>query len=267
MFRTVCAALLVVAGTVAAFAQGTVPADVLKDLAPTGKLRAGINLGNAVLAQKDAATGELKGVTVDLARELARRTGLAVELVPFEAAGKTFEAMNAGALDVAFFAIEPVRAAEVDFTPAYVHIEGTYMVRQDSPLKTVEEVDRPGVRIAVGLNSAYDLYLTRTIKQATIVRAKTGGGRAMIELFLDDRLEAAAGVRQQLVAHAKNDPNMRIMDGRFMVIQQAMGVPKGRDKAARYLRGFIEEMKASGFVAEGLKRSNQADGLVAPPAS
>ena len=206
-----------------------------------------------------------RGVTVDLSRELARRTGLPLEFVTYEAAGKVFEALKTGAWDVAFFAIEPVRAADVDFTAPYVLIEGTYMVLKDSPLKVVADVDRPGVRIAVGVGSAYDLYLTRTLKNATLVRAKTGGGRAMIDLFLADKLEAAAGVKQPLVEYAATDPKVRVMDGRFQVIQQAMGTPKGRTAAARYLRGFVEEMKASGFVADALKRSNQPDAEVAPP--
>jgi polar amino acid transport system substrate-binding protein len=272
--RIVCAGAALLAAIAAASAQApleprrgmaALSPDVVSELAPTGRLRAAINLGNSVLAQKDAG-GELRGVTVDLARELARRAGIALDLVPFEAAGKVFEALKAGAWDVAFLAIEPVRAAEIDFTAPYVLIEGTYMVPADSPLKTIADVDRPGVRIAVGRGSAYDLYLTRTIKNATLVRAHTGGGRAMIDLFLTEKLEAAAGVKQPLVAYARTDPNVRVMDGRFMEIQQAMGTPKGRDKAARYLRAFVEEMKASGFIAEALKRSNQPDAAVAPPA-
>jgi len=274
--KTVCAAIiLVAAATVAASAQtpdqrgtmSTVPPDVVKDLAPTAKLRAAINLGNSVLAQKDKTTGALGGVTVDLAHELARRAGVPVEFVPFEAAGKVFEALKSGVWDIAFLAIEPVRAAEIDFTPPYVIIEGTYMVPVDSPLQAIADVDRPGVRIAVGPGSAYDLYLTRTIKNATLVRAATGGGRAMIDLFLRDKLEAAAGVKQPLVEYAKTNSNVRIMDGRFMEIQQAMGTPKGRVAGARYLRTFVEEMKASGFVADALKRSNQPDAAVAPPAT
>jgi polar amino acid transport system substrate-binding protein len=244
---------------------GSVTPEIIKDLAPSGKMRVAINLGNAVLAQGTPA--EPRGVTVDLARELGRRTGLEVELLTFEAAGKVVEAGKTGAWDVAFFAIEPVRAAEVEFTAPYVLIEGTYMVRKDSPLKAIEDVDKPGVRIAVGRASAYDLYLTRTLKHATPVRAATGGGRAMIELFLADKLEAAAGVKQALVAYAGTNPDLRIMDGRFMMIEQAMSTPKGRLAAVRYLRGFIEEMKASGFVAEALKRSNQPDAAVAPPAA
>jgi polar amino acid transport system substrate-binding protein len=245
--------------------SATAKADALKDLAPGGKLRAAINFGNSVLAQKDPATGEPKGITPDLARELGRRLGVPVELVTYDAAGKVFDAVKTGAWDIAFVAIEPVRAAEIEFSAAYVIIEGTYMVPKDSALKTIADVDKPGVRIAVGLKSAYDLYLTRTIKNATIVRATAGGGRAMIDMFLNDKLEVAAGVRQPLVAYAKDHPDMRVMDGHFMEIQQAMGTPKGRTAGAEYLRAFVEDVKASGFVAEALKRSGQS-AAVAPPA-
>ncbi len=246
--------------------MSTVPPDAVKEFAPTGKLRAAINLGNGVLVQKDKGSGELRGVTIELARELAKRAGVPLELVEFESAGKVFEALKRGAWDVAFLAVEPVRAAEIDFTAPYVLIEGTYMVPKDSPLKTIADVDRPGVRIAVGPGSAYDLYLTRTIKHATLVRAEEGGGRAMIDLFRKDGLEVVAGVKQPLVEYARSEPNVRVMDGRFMQIQQAMGTPKGRAAAANYLRGFVEEMKASGFVADALKRSNQPDATVAPAA-
>jgi polar amino acid transport system substrate-binding protein len=245
--------------------SATAKADALKDLAPGGKLRAAINFGNSVLAQKDPATGEPKGITPDLARELGRRLGVPVEFATYEAAGKVFDAVKTGAWDIAFVAIEPVRAAEIEFSAAYVIIEGTYMVPKDSALKTIADVDKPGVRIAVGLKSAYDLYLTRTIKNATILRATAGGGRAMIDMFLNDKLEVAAGVRQPLVAYAKDHPDMRVMDGHFMEIQQAMGTPKGRTAGAEYLRAFVEDVKASGFVAEALKRSGQS-AAVAPPA-
>jgi polar amino acid transport system substrate-binding protein len=271
MYRTLCALMVVLAALTApaplAFAQtqrgtmATVPPDVVKDLAPTGKLRAAINLGNPVLAQKGPG-GEPRGVTVDLANELARRAGLALELVPFDAAGKVFEALKAGAWDIAFLAIEPVRAAEIAFTEPYVIIEGVYMVPKESALQTVAEVDRAGTRIAVNKGSAYDLFLTRTIKNATIVRGESG-----VDLFVKDKLEVAAGVKQPLVAYAKTNPNVRIMDGRFMEIRQAMGTPQGRNAAAGYLRSFVEEMKASGFVADALKRSNQPDATVAPAAT
>jgi polar amino acid transport system substrate-binding protein len=242
----------------------TAKADALADLAPSGKLRAAINLGNSVLAQKNAATGQPKGVTPDLAHELGRRLGVPVELVTFDAAGKVFDAAGTGAWDIAFVAIEPVRAAVIEFSAPYVIIEGTYMVPKDSPLKVIADVDRPGVRIAVGLKSAYDLYLTRTIKNATVVRAPAGGGKAMIDMFVNDKLEVAAGVKQPLVAYAKDHPEVRVMDGHFMEIQQAMGTPKGRTEGAAYLRAFVEDVKASGFVAEAIKRSNQS-AAVAPP--
>ncbi len=243
----------------AAFAGGfsaMATADALKDLAPTGKLRAAINLGNSVLAQKDEATGQPKGITPDLARELGRRLGVPVEFVVYEAAGKVFDAGKTGAWDIAFIAIEPVRAAEIEFTAPYVIIEGTYMLPKFSA-KVIADVDRPGVRIAVGLKSAYDLYLTRTIKNATVVRASMGGGKAMIDLFVNDRLEAAAGVKQALLAYAKDHPEVRVMDGHFMEIQQAIGTPKAARPALRYLRAFVEDVKASGFVDEAIKRSNQ----------
>jgi polar amino acid transport system substrate-binding protein len=239
---------------------------VLKDLAPTGKLRAAINLGNSVLTQTDAATGKPKGITPDLANELGKRLGVPVELVTFNAAGKVFEAVKTNAWDIAFVAIEPVRAAEIEFSAPYVIIEGCYMVPKDSPIKVNADVDRPGVRIAVGVGSAYDLYLTRTIKNATVTRASMGGGKAMIDMFVNDKLEAAAGVKQPLEAYAKDHPEVRMLDGHFMEIQQAMGTPKGRLAGAEYLRAFVEEMKASGFVADAIKRSNQ-QAAVAPPAA
>jgi polar amino acid transport system substrate-binding protein len=235
----------------------TVPADVLDDLAPTGRLRAAINLGNMVLAQ--GLPEAPRGITVDLARELGRRLGVPVALVPYEAAGKVFAALKEGAWDVAFLAIEPVRAAEIAFTAPYVLIEGVYMVPKESALKTVADVDRDGLRIGVNKGSAYDLFLTRTLKHATLARGDSG-----IDLFVKDRLEAAAGVKQPMVAYAKTNPNVRIMDGRFMEIRQAMGTPQSRAAGAAYLRVFVEEMKESGFVADALKRSGQADAAVAP---
>jgi polar amino acid transport system substrate-binding protein len=276
MIKTACAAAILIVACISfvlapttgsSSQQGTlmtiVSPDVLKDLAPTGKLRAAINLGNMVLAQKDPATGQPKGITPDLARELGRRLGVPVELVPFDAAGKVFEAVKTGALDVMFLAIEPVRANEIAFTAPYVLIEGVYMVPKDSKIASVADVDRDGIRVGVSKNSAYDLYLTRTLKHATLVRGDNG-----IALFVKDKLDAAGGVKQPLVAYAKTNPNVRILDGRFMEIRQAMGTPKGRgDAGARYLGAFIEEMKASGFVADALKRSNQPDAAVAPPAS
>ena len=237
--RFACAAALMFAAH-AACAQSA-PPEAVKELAPTGTLRAAINYGNGVLAQKGADGPQ--GVSADLSRELARRLGVPLAFVTFEAAGKAFEAAKANAVDVLFVAIEPVRAADVDFSPPYVLIEGTYMVLKDSPLKDVGDVDRAGMRVAVGRGSAYDLYLTRTLKNATLVRAATGGCCAMIDLFRAEKLEAVAGVRQPLVEYAKSHADVRVMDGRFQEIRQAMGTPKGRPAAAAYLRGFIEDVK------------------------
>jgi len=253
------AALLVSAH--AAFAQGA-PSDAVKELAPTGKLRAAINYGNGVLAQK-GPDGEPRGVSADLSRELARRLGVPLEFVTFTAAGKVFEAVKANALDVIFIAFEPVRAAEVEFTPPYVLIEGTYMVLKDSLLREPADVDRPGTRISVGENSAYDLFLTRTLKHATLLRT-AGGCCKNIDLFRAEKLDAVAGVKQPLVEYAKQHSDVRVMEKSFQQIRQAMGTPKGRTAGAAYLRTFIEEMKANGFVADALKRSNQPDAQVAP---
>jgi polar amino acid transport system substrate-binding protein len=275
MHKTLCALMVVVAGTVTAFAQnasspspssavGAVPPDVVKDLAPTGKLRAAINVSNIVLAQRDAAGGDPHGITVDLARELARRLQVPIELVIFESAGRVTEATKTGAWDVSFLAIEPVRAAQMAFTAPYVLIEGTFMVPADSPLKTIADVDRAGVRIGVARGSAYDLYLTRTVKNATLVRYPTAS--LAVPGFIADKLEVVAGVRQPLMLFAKANPNMRVMDGRFQVISEAIGTPLGRDVGVRYLKTFVEEMKATGFVAKALERSNQPAATVAPPA-
>jgi len=266
MIRAGCAAVLLLIGALLASCATVpiVPPGARSELAPTGKLRAAINFGNPVLAQKDPATGEPRGVSVDLARELGRRLGVPIELVTFDAAGKVFEALKKDAWDIAFLAIDPARAAEITFTAPYVVIEATYLVPADSPLRTIEDVDRDGVRVAVGNKSAYDLYLTRTLKRAQLVRVPTSP--AAIDVFLKDKLEAAAGVKQPLVQFAKTHSNVRVMDGRFMAIEQAVGTPRGREAGARYLRGFIEEMKASGFVAQGLERSGQGDATVAPKA-
>jgi polar amino acid transport system substrate-binding protein len=242
----------------------TVPPGTRSELASTGKLRAAINFGNPVLAQKDQASSEPRGVSVDLARELGRRLGVPVELVTYDAAGKVFEALKTGAWDIAFLAINPARATEIAFTAPYVVIEGTYLVPADSPLRTIQDVDRDGVRVAVGNKSAYDLYLTRTLKRAQLVRVPTSP--EAIDVLLKDKLEAAAGVKQPLLLFAKTHPNVRVMDGRFMTIEQAMGTPRGREAAALYLREFVETMKASGFVARGLEKSGQGDATVAPRA-
>jgi len=241
-----------------------VPHGVVDELAPAGRLRVAINLGNSVLAQEGLAGGTPRGVSSELARELARRLGVPLDYVRFDAAGKVFDAVTAGALDIVFLAIDPVRAAAIDFTAPYVVIEGVYVVPEDSSLHSVEDVDRDGVRVAVARGSAYDLHLTRALKRATLVREASGP--QALDLFVRDRLEAAAGVRQPIAAFAQAHPRMRVIPGRFMAINQAMGTPRGRDAGLRYLRGFIEEMKASGFVAQALAASGQGEAAVAPPA-
>jgi polar amino acid transport system substrate-binding protein len=233
---------------------------VAGDLAPGGVLRASINLGNPVLAQGTAeAPG---GVTVDIARELARRLGMPLELVCFDAARKSFEAMTTGQADLCFLAIDPARAAEVAFTAPYVVIEGVYAVPRDSGLTTVAEVDAPGVRIGVKEGSAYDLYLSRTLQQATVVRGSEG-----VDVFRDEGLEAAAGIRQPITRYVAEHPDVRLIDERFMQIQQAVGTATSkRPGTVAYLHDLIEDLKSSGFITASLAASGQANATVAPPA-
>lgn len=237
--------------------------DLRRDLAPTGELRAAINFGNPVLAQRDPVSGDARGVSVDLANALAQRTGLPLRLVTFDAAGKVFDAIAADAWDIAFLAIDPARATEILFTSPYVHIEGGYMVRTMSPFNDIDHVDRPGIRVTVASKSAYDLYLTRTLRHAEIVREPTAA--EAIDRFLREGHEVVAGVKNPLVRFASDRPDLRVLPGRFMVIEQAMGTRKGREAAWQYLSSFVEEMKANGFVATALQRSGQIDARVAPP--
>ncbi len=236
--------------------------DLVRELAPAGRLRAAINFGNSVLAQPDPAGGPPRGVSGDLARELGRRLGVGIDYVTFDAAGKVFEAVKENLWDIAFLAVDPVRAAAIAFTAPYVVIEGVYLVPKDSGLRTVEDIDRDGVRVAVAKDSAYDLYLSRTLKRATLIREASGP--EALDLFMRDGLEAAGGVRQPINDFAQAHPNTRVIPGRFMAIEQAMGTIKGREAGIAYLRSFIEEMKASGFVARALETSGQGDATVAP---
>jgi len=248
-----------------------VSADVVKDLAPAGGLRAAINYGNGVLAQRGPSEQEPRGVSGDLARELARRLGVPVHFVSFDGAGKVFDALGATppdplAWDIAFLAIEPARAAEIAFTAPYVLIEGTYLVRKDTPYQSVTELDAPGRRILVTPKSAYDLFLTRTLKHAELVRLPPHDDDALMDLFARERLDAIGGVRQLIGKYLATNPDLRLLPDSFMDIRQAMGTKQGRTIGARYLQDFVEEMKASGFVAEALKRSGQS-ATVAPPAA
>ena len=240
------------------------PAAAVSDLAPSGTLRAAINVGNAVLAARPATPGGAPtGISVDLARELARRLGVPLHLIIFDAAGKVVEAGRTGDWDIAFVALDPARAAEINQTPPYVQIEGAYIVRNDSPLKGNNEVDRKGHRVVVGRNSAYDLYLTRALKQAELVRTPTSA--MVVDTMLKENYEVGAGVKQALENDARRVPGVRLLPGRFMVINQAMASQKGKEAGARYLREFIEEMKSSGFVAKAIERHQQPSAVVAPP--
>jgi polar amino acid transport system substrate-binding protein len=241
-----------------------VPADVVAELAPSGTLRAAINYGNLTLATKDPATGELHGVSVDLARELAKRLGVPVQFVEYSAARQVVEGAKAGAWDVGFVGIDPERAKDMLYTAPYVIIEGVYMVRTDSPIKENADVDQPGVRIAISRGSAYDLFLSRQITKAQLERAPDPAH--VTDVMLSQSLEVAAGVKQRLQADAERLGGLRLLPGNFMVIKQAMATLKGRPAGAHYMAGFIEEMKASGFVADSLKRNHVDGASVGPPA-
>lgn len=237
------------------------PTDIVKAFAPTGVLRASINLGNPILAH--ARGGEVGGVSVDLARAFADELGVPIELVVFDAAGKSVEAVTAEHADIGFFAVDPLRGQGIRFTAPYVLIEGAYLVRNESPVRANEEVDRTGVRVMVGKGSAYDLYLSRELNSASIERAPTSP--AVVDTFLAEAADVAAGVRQQLEADAARLGGLRLLPGRFMVIQQAMGTPTSRGEAAAdVLSAFVEQAKASGFVEESLRRHGIKGASMAP---
>lgn len=234
------------------------------ELAPTGKLRVGINYQNFLLVNKNPKGGEYSGIAVDLGRELGRRLGVPVEFVPLETAGKLADAVKVGAWDVAFLANEPVRASEIAFSAAYLEIEAGYLVPAGSPIRTIADVDREGVRIAVNAKSGYDLYLTRNLKRAKLFRAPTID--ASYELFVKDKLDALAGIKPRLVMDAEKLPGSRVLEGRFSAVQQSIGTPQGRPAGAKYLREYSEDVKASGFVAKAIERHKVRGVSVAPKA-
>ncbi len=234
-------------------------------LAPKGKLRAGINLENTLLAGKDPSGGEIRGVAVDLAQELGRRLGVPVEILTFETAGRIADAVKDDTWDIAFIAAEPTRSAEVIFSPAYVEIEATYLVPAGSAFRAITDVDHEGVRIAVAAETAFDLYLNRSLRYASLVRAK--GVVGAFQVFLAERLEALAGLRPMLISFVEKHPGLRLIDGRFTAIQQAIGIPRGRDAGAGYLGVFIEDPKASGLVSQAIARHGVRGLSVAPKAS
>jgi polar amino acid transport system substrate-binding protein len=233
------------------------------ELASAGVLRAGINVQNFLLVTGKTETGEPAGVAPDLAAEIARRLGVPVKLVPFKSPGELADAAEAGAWDIGLIGAEPQRAEKIAFSPAYVEIEATYLVPAGSPLQSIADVDRAGVRIAVMGRAAYGLWLERNIKNAELVRSDSLTSAA--ELFVRDKLEALAGLRPALISDAAKVPGGRILDGRFMVVQQAIGTQRKNSAAAAFLRDFVEEVKASGFVASLVEKHKVRGLSVAPP--
>jgi len=234
------------------------------ELAPTGTLRVALNMSNFLLTATDQATGEPRGVAADLGGELAQRLGVPVQLLPYPNPGVLADAATTGVWDVGFIGAEPQRANVIDFTPAYVEIEATYLVPPGSPLQTIAEVDRPGIRIAAPARSAYELHLSRTLKFAELVRDE--GADNTFKRFVADRLDALAGLRPRLVIDQAAMPGSSILDGRFHAVQQAAGTPKGRPAGAQYLRAFIEDVKATGLVARLIEKHHVRGLTVAAPA-
>ena len=236
---------------------------LLQTFTPTKKLRASINLGNPILANKDPQSGLPFGVSIDLAKNFAKLLGVELELVVFDSAGKSVEAVTAEKADIGFFAVDPLRGEGIGFTAPYVLIEGAYLVKNDSSMQVNEEVDDVKNKVVVGKGSAYDLFLSRELKHAEIVRAPTSP--TVVDVFVKEAYDVAAGVRQQLEADMKRFAGFRLLPGRFMVIQQAMGLPKSYgSEAAELLSEYVEAMKSSGFVAQSLERHGIEGASVAP---
>ena len=235
------------------------------DLAPTGKIRAAINYGNFILATKDKATGESKGVAVDLAREVGQRLGVPIDIVAYDSVAVMGDAAPTNAWDIAFLGSDPAREALMSFTAAYLEIEATYLVQGTSPLRTAEEVDREGVRVSAPARANYELYLKRNLKRAQLV--STDGAEAAFQALATGKVEALAGLKQALYGLMEKLPGSRMVDGRFMGVQQSIAVPKGRDAGLAYLRSVVEDAKASGLVARAIERTGARGVTVAPPAS
>ena len=238
--------------------------EILKQLAPTGTLRAGINLGNFLLVTGKSPSGDPEGVAPDMARAIAERLGVKLKLVPFKTPGELADAAGSDVWDIGLIGAEPARAERIAFSAAYVEIEATYLVPAGSALRTIAEVDRPGIRIAVSARSAYDLWLVRNIRQAQLVHAD--GIDAAFNLFVNDKLEALASLRPRLLTDVVKLPGARILDGQFTAVQQAVGTARTNVVGAAFLRGFVEEAKASGFIASLIARHHVAGLSVAPAA-
>jgi polar amino acid transport system substrate-binding protein len=240
------------------------PSNVRKAFTPKGKLRASINLGNPLLANRSNETDQPFGISIDLAAELARRLEVELDLVVFDAAGKSVSAVESEEADVGFFAIDPKRGEKINFTAPYVLITGSYAVRAGSEISELGQVDRKNQTVVVGRGSAYDLYLSRTLENATIIYASTSAD--VVDVFFDGNYDVAAGVTQQLELDKRRHPELQILDEPFMTIQQAMGLPKTRGpEAASFLARFVEEAKQSGFVSDAISRHQVKGAAVAPP--
>ena len=259
LFAALAATLLLAACA----ATPTVPPAARAELAPTGKLRAAIAFSNVLLTTL-GPNGEQGGVAVEVSRELARRLDVPLEIIPYKSAGSAADAARSGTWDISILGAEPQRAQEIAFATPMTQIEATYLVPAGSPLKNVADADRPGIRIAVPAKSAYDLALTRIIKQAQLVRSANTG--AAFQNFMGEKLDALAGLKPVLIELAPKVPDSRILDGNFSVIQHTVGTPKGRVAAAAYLREFVEDVKAKGLVAQWIEKSGVKGLSVAPPA-
>lgn len=251
-----------IAARPAAAATFAAPSAAVRDLAPTGRLRVAINYGNTVLAQRNPETGELTGASVMIAMTIGQRLHVPVELTAFASAGKVFDAFDQGQLDMAFLAVEPERATKIDFSAPYVYIDGTYLVFRNSPYHSVAELDHDGSRIAVARGAAYDLFLSRNLKHATLVRSQTSP--SAVAQFINDKLDAVAGVRQFLLDASRDKPELRVIDDRYTRIDQAIGLPRGRAAGAAFVREILEELKASGKIRKSLDVTHQDGATVAP---
>jgi len=252
------------ASLLACMAMSDITPAIRADLAPTGKLRAAINYGNFILATKDRATGESRGAAVDLANEIGRRLGVSVEIVAYDSVAVMGDAAPSGVWDIAFLGSDPQREALMSFTAAYLEIEATYLVPGPSQLRTAAEVDHDGVRVAAPARANYELFLRRNLARAQLVSAQ--GGDAAFELLATGKVDALAGLTQGLLGLAPKLPGSRLVEGRFMGVQQSIAVPKGKDAGLAFLRRVVEEAKASGLVARAIEKTGARGVSVAPPA-
>ncbi len=237
---------------------------VRAELAPTGKIRAGVNYGNFILATKDATSGESRGVAIDLLNEVGRRLQVPVEIIAYDSVGAMVDAAKTGTWDIAFLGSEPARETVISFTAAYLEIEATYLVPAGSSLRAAAEVDREGVTVAAPARANYELFLSRTLKRAKLVNAPNAA--AAFDLLAKGQVDALAGLTQGLIGLADKLPGSRLLEGRFMGVQQSIGVPKGRDAGLQYLRGVVEDAKASGLVARAIEKTGARGVSVAPRA-